>query len=80
MTLVIRPGFAYDTDASNYIDAVEVADTLALETATRYAINNFVIGCKQDGIWPAIKAILAAGGLLAPERVAELLDYGVPAP
>ena len=24
--------------------------------------------------------LLAAGGLLAPERVAELLDYGVPAP
>jgi hypothetical protein len=67
MTLVIRPGFAYDTDASNYIDAVEVADGLALETRTRYAINNFVIGCKQDGIWSAIKAscILAGARTLA---------------
>ena len=67
MTLVIRPGFAYDTDASNYIDAVEVADGLALETKTRYAINNFVIGCKSDGIWPAIKAscILAGARTLA---------------
>jgi hypothetical protein len=67
MTLVIRPGFAYDTDASNYIDAVEVADGLALETRTRYAINNFVIGCKSDGIWSAIKAgcILAGARTLA---------------
>jgi hypothetical protein len=67
MTLVIRPGFAYDTDASNYIDAVEVADGSALETKTRYAINNFVIGCKSDGIWSAMKAscILAGARTLA---------------
>ena len=68
MTLVWRPGFAYDTDASAYIDAVEVADEIAspgigaLETATRYAINDFVIGCKQDGIWPAIKASCILSG------------------
>jgi hypothetical protein len=62
MTLIVRPGFAYDTDASNYIDAVEVADTQALETATRYAINDFVIGCKQDGIWSAIKASCILAG------------------
>ena len=67
MTLVWRPGFAYDTDASAYIDAVEVADGQALETATRYAINDFVLGCKQDGIWTAIKAscILAGARTLA---------------
>ena len=62
MTLVWRPGFAYDTDASAYIDAVEVADGQALETATRYAINDFVIGCKQDGIWNAIKASCILAG------------------
>jgi len=61
MTLQIRPGFAYDTDASNYIDAVEAADQAdtpgigAMETAVRYAINDFVIGCKQDNIWSAIQ-------------------------
>jgi hypothetical protein len=67
MSLVWRPGFNFDTDASAYIDAVEVADGQALETATRYAINNFVIGCKQDGIWDAIKAscILAGARTLA---------------
>jgi hypothetical protein len=67
MTLLVRPGFQFDTDASTYIEAVEAADTQALETATRYAINNFVIGCKQDGIWSAIKAscILAGARTLA---------------
>ena len=62
MTLIVRPGFMFDADASTYIEAVEVADTQALETATRYAINDFVIGCKQDGIWPAIKASCILAG------------------
>jgi hypothetical protein len=67
MTLVWRPGFQFDTDASTYIEAVEAADTQALETGVRYAINDFVIGCKQDGIWSAIKAgcILAGARTLA---------------
>mgnify|MGYP006274607511 CR=1 FL=1 len=67
MSLVIDSGFNYDADASAYIDAVEAADGQALETATRYAINDFVIGCKQDGIWSAIKAscILAGARTLA---------------
>jgi hypothetical protein len=56
MSLVISKVFTYDEDAGNYIQAVEAADGEALETETRYAINNFVIGCKQDGIWSAIKA------------------------
>jgi hypothetical protein len=62
MTLIARPGFQFDTDASTYIEAVEVADAQALETATRYAINDFVIGCKQDGIWSAIKASCILAG------------------
>jgi hypothetical protein len=62
MTLVWRPGFQFDADASTYIEAVEAADTQALETNTRYAINDFVIGCKQDGIWDAIKASCILAG------------------
>jgi hypothetical protein len=62
MTLIMRPGFQFDDDASTYIEAVEAADTQALETATRYAINDFVIGCKQDGIWSAIKASCILAG------------------
>ena len=57
----------YDTDARAYITAVETADALSLETATKDAINAFVVGCKDDGIWTAIKAscILAGARTLA---------------
>ena len=69
MSLFISSVFTYDEDAGNYIQAVEGAsgDNQALEPATRKAINNFVIGCKQDGIWTAIKAscILAGARTLA---------------
>lgn len=62
MSLVISKVFTYDTDAGNYIQAVEAADGQALEAGTRQAINNFVIGCKQDGIWNAIKASCILSG------------------
>jgi hypothetical protein len=73
MTLVWRPGFQFDADASTHIEAVEAADEAAspgigaLETGVRYAINDFVIDCKNDGIWSAIKAscILAGARTLA---------------
>ena len=69
MSLFISSVFTYDEDAGNYIQAVEGAsgDNQALEPATRKSINNFVIGCKQDGIWTAIKAscILAGARTLA---------------
>jgi hypothetical protein len=67
MSWVITPSFSFDPDAAAYIAAVEAADTQALETNTRYAINDFVIGCKQDGTWSAIKAscILAGARTLA---------------
>jgi hypothetical protein len=58
---------AYDADAQAYITAVESADGQALETGVRDAINAFVVGCKADGIWTAIKAscILAGARTLA---------------
>jgi hypothetical protein len=62
MSLFISSVFTYDEDAGNYIQAVETADAQALEPATRKAINNFVIGCKQDGIWTAIKASCILSG------------------
>ena len=64
MSLFISSVFTYDEDAGNYIQAVEGAsgDNQALEPATRKAINNFVIGCKQDGIWNAIKASCILSG------------------
>ena len=58
---------AYDTDAQAYITAVETADGQALEVGVKDAINAFVVGCKSDGIWNAIKAscILAGARTLA---------------
>jgi hypothetical protein len=56
-----------DADAQAYVNAVEVADRERIEDPVRFAINNFVIGCKADGIWTAIKAscILAGARTLA---------------
>jgi hypothetical protein len=62
MTLVWKPGYSFDSDASTYIDAVETADGQALETGVRVAINNFVLGCKQDEIWDAINACCILAG------------------
>ena len=67
MSLLISSVYTYDADASAYILAVEAADDQTLEPATRSAINKFVVGCKADGIWNAIKAscILAGARTLA---------------
>jgi len=56
-----------DPDAAAYITAVEAADTAAgqtggLEEKTKIAIDNFVLGCKADGIWSAIKASCILAG------------------
>lgn len=51
----IHPTYA-DADVNAYIHAVEIADGQKLETGVRDAINDFIVGCKADGIWSAIKA------------------------
>lgn len=48
--------YGYDPDARRYIRDVEAADGQRLELAVRVAFNDFVLGCKADGIWSAIKA------------------------
>jgi hypothetical protein len=55
-------GPAYDVSAQTYITAVETADGQVLETGVRDAINAFVLGCKADGIWNAIKASCILAG------------------
>jgi hypothetical protein len=55
-------GAALDPDAAAYIAAVEAADTQALEVGVKDAINAFVVGCKADGIWGAIKASCILAG------------------
>ena len=51
-----------DPDAATYITAVESADGQALEEPVKIAIDNFVLGCKTDGIWDAIKASCILAG------------------
>jgi hypothetical protein len=52
----------YDFDALVYINAVEAADGQALEGSVKDAYNTFVVGCKSDGIWNAIKASCIMAG------------------
>jgi len=47
--------YPWDEDAVNYIYAIEAADNQYLEKDTQKAINNFVLGCKADLNWDAIK-------------------------
>lgn len=51
-----------DPDAAAYIAAVEAADTQALEQPVKIAIDNFVLGCKADGIWGSIAAACILAG------------------
>jgi hypothetical protein len=59
----------YDPDAQTYFNRVEgsTGDNQKLEAAVKAAINDFVVGCKADGIWNAIKSscILAGARTLA---------------
>ena len=69
MTLRWVPGWngLTEPEAVSYVAAVEAADGQELEFGVARAINDFVVGCKQDGIWDAIKAscILAGARTLA---------------
>jgi hypothetical protein len=61
--LNLRKGWQpMDSDAAAYIAAVEAADTEPLEEKTKIAIDNFVLGCKADGIWSALKASCILAG------------------
>jgi hypothetical protein len=51
-----------DADARAYLAAVRQADGANLEPAVAKAISDFVIGCKTDGIWNAIKASCILAG------------------
>ena len=51
-----------DANAISYIAAVEAADKTALEDPVKQAIENFIVGCKSDGIWTALKASCILAG------------------
>jgi len=58
----VPPPPVSDADAEAYLTAVQAADGQFLEVAVRDAINAFVLGCKADGIWNAIKASCIMAG------------------
>jgi hypothetical protein len=64
MTLIVRSGFngMTDADAIAYVNAVEAADEQLLEFGVGKAINDFVVGCKLDNTWSAIKASCILSG------------------
>jgi hypothetical protein len=53
---------ASDADAEAYLLAVEAADGQQLEQTVGDAIDAFVVGCKADGIWAALKASCLLAG------------------
>jgi hypothetical protein len=59
---ILAQKVSFDPDAQTYINAVEFADAQSLEQGVKLAINDFVIGCKSDGIWDAIKASCILSG------------------
>jgi len=64
MTLRWVPGWngLNEPEAVSYVAAVEAADGQELEFGVARAINDFVVGCKQDKIWDAIKACCILAG------------------
>jgi hypothetical protein len=51
-----------DSDAIAYITAVQTADGQALEDSVKFSYEDFILGCKSDGIWTAIKAACILAG------------------
>ncbi len=51
-----------DADVNAYLNAVEAADGQELEAGAINAVESFVLGCKSDGIWSAIKASCILAG------------------
>jgi hypothetical protein len=51
-----------DNDANAYLLAVESADGQELESGVITAVETFIVGCKSDGIWSALKASCILAG------------------
>jgi hypothetical protein len=56
------PGLVLDDDARSYLNRVALAGDVVLESSVAIAINEFVVGCKADGIWSAIKTCCILAG------------------
>jgi hypothetical protein len=50
-----------DADAQAYFDAIVAAES-SISDINKAAVNAFIVGCKADGIWTAIKAACFLAG------------------
>jgi hypothetical protein len=63
-----------DNDANAYLLAVESADGQELESGVITAVESFILGCKSDGIWSALKAsCILAGARTLPGALVPLV-------
>jgi hypothetical protein len=51
-----------DAEALAYIAAVQTADGQDLEDSVKFAYEDFIIGCKSDNLWGAIKSACILAG------------------
>ena len=61
MAVIYGPVFGFDPDAADYFARIAAAGSSITET-NKTAVNNFIKGCKTDGIWTAIKASCLLAG------------------
>jgi hypothetical protein len=61
MSMTASTGVSYETEASTYFAAIATAGS-TITTANKAAVNAFIVGCKADGIWTAIKASCLLAG------------------
>jgi hypothetical protein len=61
---------SFDSNALTYIINVENADGQPLDDNIKYAINDFVVGCKEDGTWDQINSL---GFLAGPSTLSGAL-------
>jgi len=58
---VLARGSSVDADAAAYFSRITAAGS-SITTANQSAVNAFIVGCKADGIWNAIKASCLLAG------------------
>ena len=80
MSWIITGTEKLDPDAQAYIGRVEQADQANLEPAVKDAINAFVVGCKADGIWNAVKASCILSGARTLNGALQPLTGPAPTP
>ena len=66
LSMIIASRKRVDPDAADYFARIEEAGS-SINFNNRNAVNQFIVGCKEDGIWNAIKAscILAGADTLS---------------